>query len=276
MGVRRSRQRVWFERWIKEGYSVRQLATQSGYSAATLRRLLGYWLARPPQAEIDLSGYRYLLMDGTYLAGRQATVVAIADPSRSRIVTGWYGVKEGSTQMRHLCWNLAEQGLQPLSVTIDGLPQMHTLVATIWPQAMVQRCLVHVQRQGLAWCRHHPRRTDARHLRALFLAVNSIGTQREREAFITSWRAWESRFGQQIATQRESGRIFSDVKRARSMLSNALPYMFAYLNDPQVPKSTNWLEGYFSRLKARYRQHRGLSPMQRKNYFAWYFYLCHT
>ena len=56
------------------------------------------------------------------------------------------------------------------------------------------------------------------------------------------------------------------------MLLRALPDMFHYLDDPQIPTTTNGLEGYFSRLKSHYRQHRGLSPHKRPNYFAWYFH----
>jgi hypothetical protein len=48
--------------------------------------------------------------------------------------------------------------------------------------------------------------------------------------------------------------------------------MFHYIDDPHIPTTTNGLEGYFSRLKSHYRQHSGLSPRKRLNYFAWYFY----
>lgn len=223
MVLRRHRQRVWFERWIKEGYSVRQLSLQSGYGVSTLRRVLTYWLNRTPQTEIDLSQFKHLVMDGSYLVGRQTAIVVIADPCYNRIVTGWYGVKEGSVRMARLCQSLSEDGLQPVSVTIDGLPQVHSMVASIWPEAVVQRCLVHIQRQGLAWCRHHPRRPDARYLRELFLTVNNIKTHAERDAFLAAWENWEMRFGQGIAEQPERGRIFSDLKRARSMLAKAIP-----------------------------------------------------
>ena len=54
------------------------------------------------------------------------------------------------------------------------------------------------------------------------------------------------------------GKVFSDLKRARSMLVKAVPNMFHYLDDANIPKTTNALEGYYSRLKQRYRQHRGL------------------
>src|SRR3989337_4239062 len=74
------------------------------------------------------------------------------------------------------------------------------------------------------------------------------------------------------SAQPERGRVFSDIKRAGSMLLKALPDMFHYLDNPKIPATTNGLEGYFSRLKAHYRQHRGLHPSKRANYFSWYFY----
>ena len=77
-----------------------------------------------------------------------------------------------------------------------------------------------------------------------------------------------------IASSPETGWVFSDLKRARSMLLSALPNMFHYLDDLNIPKSTNALEGYFARLKQKYRQHRGLVKRHRNSYFEWYLHLC--
>jgi hypothetical protein len=90
--------------------------------------------------------------------------------------------------------------------------------------------------------------------------------------FIGSITEWESKFGSQISGRRETGYVFSDIKRARSMLLRALPDMFHYLDNPLIPTSTNGLEGYFSRLKGHYRQHRGLRKEKRKDYFQWDFH----
>jgi hypothetical protein len=64
------------------------------------------------------------------------------------------------------------------------------------------------------------------------------------------------------------------LKRARSMLMVALPDMFHYLKDANIPTSTNSLEGYFGRLKQKYLQHRGLAQRHREAFFRWYFHLC--
>ena len=48
--------------------------------------------------------------------------------------------------------------------------------------------------------------------------------------------------------------------------------MFSYIENPEISKTTNALEGYFGRLKQKYRVHRGLSTEKRKSYFNWYIY----
>jgi hypothetical protein len=137
----------------------------------------------------------------------------------------------------------------------------------------LQRCVVHVQRQGLSWCRRNPKRTDAKHLRDLFLKLTEIRTKDESLRFIKSVHAWEKRFGTGIETSPNRGWVFSDIIRARSMLMNALPDLFHYIDNPKIAYSTNALEGYFSRVKEHYRLHRGLSKRNKVNYFKWYFFL---
>jgi transposase-like protein len=274
MAARRDRQRIWFERWIREGYSLRQLAGHSGYSISTLRRLIDYWLARPPANCDDLHGFKHLVIDGTYIQARRLAVVGIADTQRRCLVVGFYQVKEGERRMVTLCQQLCQSGLDPLSVTIDGLKPVQTMIETVWPQAIIQRCLVHIQRQGLAWCRRDPHTAAVKHLRQLFTDLPYITTAAQRDRFLTAWWRWDNRFGQPIAERPGRGKVFSDVKRARSLLWHALPHMFHYLDHPTIARSTNWIEGYFSRLKPRYRQHRGLSSTRRATYFAWYFHLC--
>jgi transposase-like protein len=161
----------------------------------------------------------------------------------------------------------------PRSVTTDGNQQAMRTIRMLWPGVILQRCVVHIQRQGIMWCRRPPKRTDAKRLRELFLRISHIYSTEERDRFIEDFMAWEQHYGRRIQEQPERGRVFSDIKRARSMVSKALPDMFHYLDDPKIPSSTNGLEGYFSRLKGHYRHHRGLHRDKRHNYFKWYFYL---
>jgi transposase-like protein len=224
-----------------------------------------------PQPALDLGQYQHLVLDGTFLH-RPRSLTALMDAQTHVIVAGQYGISESSEpQLREFLERLIPVGLRPLSFTVDGNPKVMRVIRQLWPGVVVQRCLVHIQRQGLSWCRTFPKTTYARRLRKIFLQVTRIRTTADRDTFLGAVIDWENKYGSQISERRETGYVFSDIKRARSMLMRALPDMFHYLDSPLIPISTNVLEGYFSRLKGRYRQHRGLRKEKRKDYFRWYF-----
>lgn len=213
------------------------------------------------------------MFDGTFL-NRPTSIVVLMATNTNTLISGKYGISEKSEpQLRAFFQPLKERALSLESCTVDGNPQVIRVLKQLWPDIIIQRCLVHIQRQGLSWCRRYPKRTDAKKLRDIFRRVTYIKTIKERNLFLDHIEQWEEKYGQYIAEQPEKGKVFSDIKRARSMLLKALPNMFHYLDNPDIPFSTNGLEGYFSRLKAHYRNHRGLLPTKRKDYFDWYFYL---
>lgn len=225
------------------------------------------------QIKGGLEQYRYIIFDGTFLH-RPVSLVAIMDARSKNVISGRYGVNENSEkQLISFFKPLIDLGMKPISCTVDGNPQASRVLRKIWPDIITQRCLVHIQRQGLVWCRTYPKTVYARQLRDIFLQVTHIRTKAERNWFLELIEQWEDTYGQSIASRPERGRVFSDIKRARSMLLKALPNMFHYLNDPNISFTTNGLEGYFSRLKNHYRQHRGLMKTKLSNYFDWYIYL---
>ena len=267
------RQFIWFKRWIVEGYTIKQLAAQSGHSMSSIRRIIEYWLLHLPDNKGEFSEHYYLLFDGTFLERRKGIYV-VMDAQTFSVVYGQYDISEGPTDLKKFCLSLNDHGLRPKSATIDGNPHLMKVLHLFYPTIIIQRCLVHIQRQGLMWCRRQPKRTDAQRLRNLFLRVMAINTVAVRDRFLADVSQWEQRYGCRIASSPETGWVFSDLKRARSMLLAALPDMFHYLDNPSIPTSTNALEGYFARLKQRYRQHRGLARHHRQAYFSWYIHLC--
>ncbi len=265
------RQYIWFKKWIVEGLTVKQLAGQSGHSKWEIRSTIHFWLAQSV-ATPDTKQSLNCLFDGTYL-DRACGILALMATDVG-IVKGTYGATEKPRDLVTFFRSLNEQGTRPKSMTVDGNINVIRALRAEWPDVIIQRCLVHIQRQGLMWCRHVPKRLDARKLRELFLGVTAITSHVERNTWLTQLASWEARYGCRIAASRETGWVFSDLKRARSMLLKAIPNMFHYLDHPDIPRTTNGLEGYFGRLKDRYRDHRGLARMNRESYFKWYFYLC--
>ncbi len=252
---------------------MRQLALQSVHSQRKLRRLIASFLAdAPPTTALEPQTAQYLLFDGTFLH-RPHSIVVLMDGQTHTLVRGQYDVRENSEpELRAFFEPMLCQGVRPRSFTVDGNRLVIRVLRMLWPDAVIQRCLVHIQRQGLSWCRLSPKTAHARQLRQIFLQVTGIATPADKKVFLNLVANWESRYGTEIAARKEIGRVFSDIKRARSMLLRALPDMFHYLDDPNISTTTNGLEGYFSRLKSHHRQHRGLRPYRRSNYFAWYFH----
>jgi transposase-like protein len=257
-----------------EGYSIRQLSQQGGLSAWKLRQVIHYWLDRPPDIPRDLSGHRCVVVDGTFVYGRRVGAAVFIDGITHDVIAGIYGLQEGERAMIDVCRNLKQRGLDPFSATIDGNPHLQTMLRTVWPQVIIQRCLVHIQFQGQRWCRAHPKTPEGRELRELFTQVTRVSTRPEQDRFLRQLNEWERRYGPQVEHASPRAWVARDLRAARSMLTKALPNMFHYLEYPGIPTTTNAAEGYFGRLKHRYAQHRGLAPDRRQAYFQWHFHLC--
>jgi hypothetical protein len=193
---------VWFRQWVVEGNSVRQLSIRSGHSRAKLNRIINHWLKNlPPDSTNDLGEYRYLIFDGTFLHQPQS-VVALMDAQSHKVIYGQYGVHESSAdELATFFKSLIEGGLNPISCTVDGNPHVIKVIKKLWPNILIQRCLVHIQRQGLSWCRRDPKTTYGRKLREMFLLVTRIHTKDERDQFLELVKQWEEVYGRYIGRE---------------------------------------------------------------------------
>ena len=268
-----TKEQTWFRRWIIEGYSVRQLADQSKHSKSKLYRIIDSWLAKdPPETRENLEQRKYLIFDGTFFH-RPKSLLALMDTTTNSIICGKYGISERSEKQVRAYFNkLKTKGLNPISFTVDGNAHVIQAMRKVWPGVIIQRCLIHVQRQGFMWCRANPKTIYGRDLRKIFAMVTVIHNKAERDHFLEMVAKWEVEYGPDIKSRKKSGKVFGDIKQARSMLLNALPDMFHYLDNSNISFTTNSLEGYFSRLKRHYGQHRGLPKKNLENYLAWYLF----
>lgn len=244
----------------------------SGHSPSTITRIIRYWLQRPPSNQTDLSKAKYLIFDGTWLQPNNE-VYAVMNARDHTVIAGAYDLCERSLKLTPFYAQLASRGLQPRSATTDGEYRQLKYLRAAWPRIILQRCIVHVQRQGLCWCRRYPKTPEAKGLRKLFLALSEVKSQSARARFIRQVQAWERRFGPEMTESLNRGRVFTDLLMARRTLLKALPNLFHFLQARHIPNSTNALEGYFARLKEKYRRHRGMTLKKRQAFFQWYFYL---
>ncbi len=142
----------------------------------------------------------------------------------------------------------------------------------VWPQVRLQRCLYHIQHEGMRWLRSYPKTEAGKELRVILSQLSWIKTLTERNSFITKYGKWLMKYEGFIKALPKSTVAHKDLKRTIVLINHALPDMFYYLEDQQVHSTTNALEGFHSRLKADYRPHRGLSKEHKISYLNWYCY----
>lgn len=223
-----------------------------------------------PNSINNLTNLKHMVVDGSYLTGRSEAVILVMNAETCKPIYGKYGLKETFPNLRQVFLEMKDLGCNPISATIDGLPATSKALYAVWPNIKIQRCVIHIQRQGLMWCRAKPKRRDAKKLRKILLDITNINNQHDKQKLLEMVEKWEWRYGFKIANAKEMGWIFSDLKRARSMLIKALNDSFCYLENPKIPHSTNLAEGCFSRLKGLLRDHRGIKGKRREQLFKWF------
>lgn len=243
-----------------------------GYGVKKLNNIIHYWLGQePPQSKTDLTQCKYLIFDGTYFK-KTNCLILLLDHTSNKILDGDYTKRENYHSAFAMLSKLKQQGLNPRSLTTDGNTAVCRAIKDIWPNAISQRCLVHIQRQGLSWLRRRPKSQAAIELRELLLSLTAIKSEKDKRRFIGWLKNWENQFGKQVLALPRHDKVFSDLQATRGLIFHALPDMFHYLNNPDIPSTTNKLEGIFSRMKQNLNLHKGLRKSNRLQYFKWYIY----
>jgi len=172
---------------------------------------------------------------------------------------------------------LKQIGLTVASITSDGQKGLTKAINDVFPNAIHQRCIVHIQRSSLAYLTRFPKTDAGIELRFLIKILHKIETYYDRDLWIEYFNNWCKKYNDFLKEKSESdsGRRWythKSLRGTRSLIKNALPNMFHYLDDYRIPKSTNGLETRFSYLKNSLGIHRGLSNRNRKNFVIWYNY----
>jgi len=186
------------------------------------------------------------------------------------IIATMYAHKEGGAIVAPWFKYLKSKGLKPRLVVMDGEQTVMKAIRAIWPHIKIQRCLYHIQREGMRWLRTYPKTRAGRDLRALLCTLCDIRSIKERNIFIRSYRTWLDTYKDFVRSLPSGNIVLKDLKRTMVLINNALPDMFHYLKEPVIPATTNSLEGFYSRLKADYQRHRGLTQRHKIHYLKWY------
>lgn len=267
---------VWFRKWILERQTYKTLSRDSGYSIDTLQRTFYTLLEKAPEIRIIKRQAVNLRMDATYFSS--FCVLAYQDNLDGYTQLIRFSDGEHYEEIKEDIDNLIKLGVRLESITTDGHKSILKAIKKSAPEIKVQRCLIHIQRMCLLWLTKYPKHEAGQELRQLVLLLLKIKTDNDKLYWIHSLTEWYQKhriYLNEKTYNEQTGRFWYThklLRRSYQTIKRALPNMFHYLKSPQIPNTTNGIEGYFSHLKNHLDLHRGLTVKNRINFIKWYVY----
>ena len=217
----------------------------------------------------------HLLIDATYFPNDLCLVLYYDHDIR---YTQLYRMtdQERYLQMREDLENLNVLGVEIASITCDGHKALLKAIRKVFPNMVVQRCLVHIKRQSQTWLTRRPKAEAAQELYQLSKRITFLKTYEQSNQWLSDMYYWHQRhqlYMNEKTINHQTGRYWythKALRRTATLIIKAIPDMFHYLDDPQIPYTTNLLESFFGHLKEKLEIHRGLRPAAKRNFIKWY------
>jgi len=161
------------------------------------------------------------------------TVLGIDLEGHKDVLGLWISQNEGAHFWMMIFDELRARGVrQMLFVCIDGLKELEQGILSIFPQARVQRCMVHLQRNSLRYIPTKHYKEFCRDARAIYAAVSLQAAREALEALKTKWADYPSAVRVWVDNFEHVERLYELPAPIRSMVY-----------------TTNMVEGFHSALR---------------------------
>ncbi len=154
--------------------------------------------------------------------------VGVGADGKKEVLGIWVEHTEGAKFWLRVMNDLKARGVEDVLIVVcDGLTGLPAAIEAVWPEAVVQTCIVHLTRASLRWVNYKDRKRVAAQLRLIYGAPTE---QAARDAM----DAW---------TDSEIGRQYPAIKRQWEAASEQVTPFFAF--PPEVRKviyTTNMIE----------------------------------
>ena len=173
--------------------------------------------------------------EGTVRNKAAHLAVGVDVEGRKEVLGIWLETTEGAKFWLRVMNDLRARGVEDVLIVVcDGLTGLPDSVEAVWPEAIVQTCIVHLTRASLRWVNYKDRKKVAAQLRRIYGAATEAGA---RDAL----DAW---------TDSEIGRQYPAIKRQwQAAWEQVIPF-FAF--PPEVRRilyTTNMIESINYRLR---------------------------
>jgi len=244
-----------------------QLSEKYQISVSSVQRLLN---AQKTVRIISRQKAVVVLMDATYW-GRNFGVLVFKDAHRKKILWRKFVRYEAvADYFEGIEW-LEQNGFKIQALVCDGLRGLFSLSA----RYKVQMCQYHQMKIVQRYLTLRPDLEASKEL----LAIVRLLTHTDKESFIGLFEEWISKWDTFLKERsidnktKKSRYTHKKLRSAYLSLKRNMPYLWTFYDYPQlnIPNTNNGLEGQFTDLKSKLRNHNGLSKKQRKLFIDEYF-----
>jgi hypothetical protein len=184
------------------------LIRDSGLSQSSIQRLFKIYLKRPPENMVRSKGNVHLLIDGTYFANGLCLVLYY-DYDIQYVQLFRETNDEKYKEIKEDLENLKKLGVEVYSVTCDGHRAILKAVSKAYPNATMQRCLVHIKRQIKNYLSGKPKLEQAKQLLTISRRITQLKTIEQAQYWLVDFYNWHqehSSFVEEKSFNEESGR----------------------------------------------------------------------
>lgn len=261
-----------FVSWLTGTHTLSDFATARKISRQTLHEwFTPLWVNPPTPTPVTLDRGT-LIVDAISLRGRKEVV--LIGRTLSRMVFWSFAQHENYESWREFFLSIAI----PAVVVCDGRRGLLQALREVFPQAFIQRCVIHIVRYALSLLTQKPKYQAGVDLRVLVKRIRMIRTRRQKRRWKRAFMKWckkyhtflfERTYG--TTNKRSWWYTHRRLRTVRSLLLHALPHMFTYIGHIYIPRTTNHVEGGINtRAKELLERHRGLPLSKQQVMIAYY------
>ena len=257
---------IW-EEYTKGKQTYEQLADKYCCSTKTIQRKLDSVILKQEKCFGSVAN---VLMDTTYF-GRVFGVMVFKNSLTSEVLLKYYVKTETNKQYYAGIEEIARRGIKIQSIICDGRKGLFQLFGDI----PVQMCQFHQTQIITRYLTRNPKLDAAKELRMLSLRITKISKSKFMSE-LDRWAAKWDLFLKERTISSTTGKSYYTHKNLRSAylsLKRNMPWLFVFeqFQEMNIPNTTNALDGLFSDLKNKIRNHNGLSLERKKKFIDGFF-----
>jgi len=235
-----------FDDWLNEWYSSRQLWLQKDKDKFEILKYIRTKLDNNLINQIDLffDNVKYIMIDWTWIS-KDICLIIYYDYINKKVLRFWFYDWEKYEYIKKDLEVLKNQFKYEIDCfVVDWGKQIKKAIKKVYTNSKIQRCLTHIQRQIKTNISSNPKSDCWKDLQKIITFKNF----EKKENFIKLFNDWQIKhfdFLKEKSTNwNNSWYTHRKLRASRSHIKNAIPYMFYYLNDWNIKKSSNDLEWY--------------------------------